>query len=153
MDDGIPVVYEAYCRSSGDLTSWYGDIRAECEEGVVAMVFPQLYIARRGANQMLVTAPREDLMRVSDVATGLLVAQEGQTLLFREFLDATDEGRVPESVASDNLASVAMVFAAADACANGERRAIADYLPPSKGAPALGEDGTKPSASLLGQSG
>lgn len=124
MEGGIPVIYEGYCRSSGDLTSWYGDIRAECADGVVTMVFPHLYLAGRGADQLHVAAPRRDLMRVGDL-------QEGQTASFREFLDATDRGRVPESSGAENLVSVAMVFAAADACRTGERRWIADYLGPT----------------------
>ena len=121
MDDGTPVLYEGYCRSSGDLTSWFGDVRAECADGAVTFVHPDLYLARRGADQQLVQAPRTDLLRVGDL-------QEGQTLAFREFLDATDAGRAPESVGAENLVSVAMVFAATDACRTGERRRIADYL-------------------------
>jgi hypothetical protein len=85
------------------------------------MVFPHLYLARRGANQLHVTAPRQELLRVGEL-------EEGQVASFREFLDAIDEGRAPESSAAENLTSVAMVFAAADACRSGERRRIADYL-------------------------
>jgi hypothetical protein len=121
MEDGTPALYEGYCRSSGDLTSWFGDVRAECADGAVTFVHPDLYLARRGADQQLVQAPRTDLLRVGDL-------QEGQTLAFREFLDATDAGRAPESVGAENLVSVAMVFAAADACRTGERRRIVDYL-------------------------
>jgi predicted dehydrogenase len=121
MDDGTPVLYEAYCRSSGDLTSWYGDVRAECADGAVTMVYPHLYLARRGATQELVAAPRTDLLRVGEL-------QEGQTAALAEFLDATDAGRKPESGGAENLVSVAMVFAAADACRTGERRRIAEYL-------------------------
>jgi predicted dehydrogenase len=128
MEGGVPVVYEGYCRSSGDLTSWYGDIRAECADGAVSMVFPHLYLARRGANQLHVAAPRQDLLRVGDL-------QEGQAAAFQEFLDAIDHGRVPESSAAENLTSVAMVFAAADACRSGERRQISDYLVPRTNVP------------------
>lgn len=125
MAGGLPVIYEGYCRSSGDLTSWYGDIRAEGERGTVTMVYPSLYIASRGANQLHVAAPRRDLMRVGDL-------QDGQALSFGEFLDATDAGRRPESVGDENLISVAMVFAAADACRTGTTRRIADYLEPAE---------------------
>ncbi|MBM4418123.1 MAG: Gfo/Idh/MocA family oxidoreductase [Chloroflexi bacterium] len=117
----VPVVYEGYCRSSGDLTSWYGDIRAECDRGAIVMVYPHLYLARRGADQTLVTAPRDHLEKVGDL-------QLGQAEVLTEFLDALDEGRAPESSGAENLISVAMVFAAADACRTGERRQIADYL-------------------------
>lgn len=121
FEGGLPVLYEGYCRSSGDLTSWYGDIRAECEHGAVTFVYPSLYLARRGASQLEVTAPRTDLARAGNL-------QDGQTLAFQEFLDATDAGRPPESAGAQNLASVAMVFAAADACRSGQTRLIAGYL-------------------------
>ncbi len=51
-----------------------------------------------------------------------------QAEVLTEFLDALDAGRAPESSGAENLVSVAMVFAAADACRTGERRRIADYL-------------------------
>jgi len=121
MANGAPALYEGYCRSSGDLTSWYGDIRAECADGAVTMVYPRLYLAGRGASQEQVAAPRRELAEVGDL-------QDGQTLSFREFLDATDQGRVPESSGAENLVSVAMVFAAAEACRSGRRQSIADYL-------------------------
>jgi predicted dehydrogenase len=122
FEGGLPVLYEAYARSSGDLTSWYGDIRAECENGAVTFVHPSLYLARRGATQQEhVAAPRQDLVR----AGGL---EEGQTRAFEEFLDATEQGREPESAGRTNLVSVAMVFAAIDACRSGSVAQIADYV-------------------------
>jgi predicted dehydrogenase len=121
FEGDLPVLYEAYCRSSGDLTSWYGDVRAEGERGAVTFVYPSLYLAGRGASQEQVVAPRQDLARAGDL-------QEGQTRGFEEFLDATGSGREPESSGRRNLASVAMVFAAIDAARSGQPRRIAEYL-------------------------
>jgi predicted dehydrogenase len=121
FEGGLPVIYEGYCRSSGDLTSWFGDVRAEGENGTLTFVHPSLYLAGRGADQLQVAAPRADLARVGDL-------QDGQTLAFDEFVDAVAAGRQPESSGADNLISVAMLFAAVDACHGGERRRIADYL-------------------------
>jgi predicted dehydrogenase len=121
MSGGLPVIYEGYCRSSGDLTSWYGDIRAEGDTGTVTMVHPSLYIAGRGADQMHVAAPRQDLMRVGDL-------QDGQLRTLTEFVDAIEGGREPESSAAANLGSLAMLFAAVDACRTGSVHRIADYL-------------------------
>ena len=121
FEGGLPVLYQAYCRSSGDLTSWYGDVRAEGERGAVTFVYPSVYVARRGASQEHVVAPRSELARAGDL-------QEGQALGFAELLDATDQGREPESSGRQNLASVAMVFAAVDACRTGERKRIEEYL-------------------------
>jgi predicted dehydrogenase len=121
MEGDLPVVYEANCISAGDLTSWYGDIRAEGETGTLAMVYPRLYIARRGADQSHVAGLREDLMVVTDT-------QAGQAVAFAEFLDAIEQGRPAETSAEDNLRTMAMLFAAVDACHTGERRRVADYL-------------------------
>jgi predicted dehydrogenase len=121
FEGGLPVLYDAYCRSSGDLTSWYGDVRAEGERGAVTFVYPSVYVARRGASQEHVVAPRTELARAGDL-------QEGQALGFAEFLDATDQGREPESSGRRNLPSVAMVFAAVDACRSGQTREIGEYL-------------------------
>jgi predicted dehydrogenase len=121
FEGGLPVLYEAYCRSSGDLTSWYGDVRAEGERGALTFVYPSLYLAARGASQEHVVAPRQDLARAGDL-------QEGQALGFEEFLDATEGGREPESSGRRNLPSVAMVFAAIDAARTGQTRRIAEYL-------------------------
>ncbi|MDQ7904651.1 Gfo/Idh/MocA family oxidoreductase [Phytohabitans sp. ZYX-F-186] len=125
MEGDVPVVYTAYIRSSGDLTSWYGDIRAECDRGAVTMVAPSLYLATRGAHQGVRSedfrAPAQELASVGH-------PHDGQALAFAEFLAATDEGREPESGARENLQSVAMMFAAIDACRSGATAYIADYV-------------------------
>jgi predicted dehydrogenase len=121
MEGGVPVVYEGNCISSGDLTSWYGDIRAEGEHGALTMVFPRLYIARRGANQNHVAGLREDLMVVTE-------PDAGQPVLFNELLDAIEAGRPAETAAEDNLRTMAMLFAAVDACHSGESRVVEDYV-------------------------
>jgi predicted dehydrogenase len=123
MDGALPVVYEANCISAGDLTSWYGEIRAEGETGALTMVYPRLYIARRGADQIHTAGLREDLMAVTD-------AHAGQAVAFGEFLDAVEQDRPAETSAEDNLRTMALLFAAVDACHTGERRRIADYLRP-----------------------
>jgi predicted dehydrogenase len=121
MDDGLPVVYEANCISSGDLTSWYGDIRAEGETGTLTMVYPRLYIARRGADQIPTAGLREDLMAATD-------SHAGQAVALAEFLDAIEQDRPAETSAEDNLQTMAMLFAAIDACHGGQRQRIADIL-------------------------
>lgn len=121
MEEDVPVVYEGNCISAGDLTSWHGDIRAEGEDGALTMVYPRLYIARRGADQTQVAGLREDLMVVPPT-------DAGQPVLFNEFLDAIEQGRPAETSAEDNLRTMAMLFAAVDACHTGQRREIPAYL-------------------------
>ena len=85
------------------------------------MVFPRLYAARRGANQTHVAGLREDLAVVTD-------SHAGQVESFAEMLDAIEQQRPPHTSGDDNLRTMAMLFAAIDACHSGERRSIADYL-------------------------
>jgi predicted dehydrogenase len=121
LEDGARVVYEGNCISAGDLTSWYGDIRAEGEHGALTMVYPRLYIARRGADQTHVAGLREDLAVVTD-------SHAGQVHALAEFLDSIAQGRPAETSGEDNLRTMAMLFAAVDACHSGAERLIRDYL-------------------------
>ena len=121
MDNGLPVSYHADAISSGDMTDWFGEIRAVGETGTLTMVYPQLYIGRKGANHTDREAPREELMQVSP-------PQDGQAAVLREFAASVADGRQPESAGGDNLKSLAMVFGAVDSSRDQQVRQIADYL-------------------------
>ncbi len=121
MENGLPVTYHADAISSGDMTDWYGEIRAVGETGTLTMLYPDLYIARKGANHSDRTAPHEAVMTVSS-------PQEGQLAAFEEFLSAIEEKRSPESAGLENLKSLAMVFAAIDSSRDGTVKQISDYL-------------------------
>ena len=121
MDNGWPVTYHADAIASGDMTDWYGEIRAVGETGTLTMIYPDLYIARKGANHNDRQAPQEPVMEVTS-------PQNGQLAAFHEFLDATEENRIPESSGQDNLKSLAMVFGAIDASRDQQVKQITDYL-------------------------
>jgi predicted dehydrogenase len=121
MENGVPVTYHADAISSGDMTDWYGEISAVGETGTLTMIYPDLYIARKGANHSERVAPREAVMTVSG-------PQEGQLAAFEEFLNAIEEGRIPESAGIENLKSLAMVFASVDSSKDGAVKQISDYL-------------------------
>ena len=121
MDNGWPVTYHADAIASGDMTDWYGEIRAVGETGTLTMIYPDLYIARKGANHSDRQAPKESVMKVTS-------PQDGQLVAFHEFLDAIEENRMPESSGQDNLKSLAMVFGAIDASQDHEVKQIANYL-------------------------
>ena len=121
MENGLPVTYHGDAIASGDMTDWYGEIRAIGETGTLTMIFPDLYIARKGADHGNRTAPRENVMTVTS-------PQEGQLAAFDEFLTAIEKGRLPESVGIENLKSLAMVFAAIDSSQDGTVKQISDYL-------------------------
>jgi predicted dehydrogenase len=118
MEDDVPVIYEGNCISAGTNTFWYGDIRAECEYGSLVMQYPQLTIERRRDVPKL---RREHVMDVTSSGAGQAVA-------FAEFLAAIAEQRAPETAATDNQHSMAMLFAAVEACHTGNTCATASYL-------------------------
>ncbi len=122
MDDGLPVSYHADAIASGDMTDWYGEIRAVGETGTLMMVYPELFIARKGADHSDRTAPREAVMEVSN-------PQQGQAAALREFVAAIAEGRQPESAGHENIKSLAMVFGAIDSSRDQQVKSIRDYLP------------------------
>ena len=122
MENRLPVTYHADAISSGDMTDWYGEIRAVGETGTLTMVFPDLYIARKGADHEERIAPREAVMTVSQ-------PQEGQRRVLEEFIMAVAEGRQPESDVIDNIKSLAMVFGAIESSRDQQVKFIKDYLP------------------------
>ena len=91
------------------------------ETGTLTMIYPDLYIARKGANHNDRQAPQEPVMEVTN-------PQNGQLAAFHEFLDAIEENRIPESSGQDNLKSLAMVFGAIDASRDQQVKQITDYL-------------------------
>jgi predicted dehydrogenase len=126
MEDGYPVIYEAFIRSSGDATPWYGDIRAECDMGVVQLVNSEFEVLHRTGRGETPLITREGLGTVATV-----VDSGAQDLLLDEFVRAREERREPLSNAADNLFSLAMLFAAVEACHTGVSQKIADYVAPS----------------------
>ena len=118
MEHDVPVVYEGNCISAGANTFWYGDIRAECEYGSLVMHYPQLTIERRR------DLPQLEVEHVTDVTS----SHEGQAVAFDEFLAAIAENRAPETAAADNQHSMAMLFAAVEACHTGNTCPTASYL-------------------------
>ena len=123
MENRFPVTYHADAISSGDMTDWYGEIRVAGETGTLTMLYPDLYIGRKGADHGNRNAPREEVMPVSS-------PQEGQPAAFEEFLGAIENRRIPESNGIDNLNSLAMVFAAIDSGRDQTIKQISDYLLP-----------------------
>jgi predicted dehydrogenase len=121
FEGDVPVLYHGNKISRGDLTSWYGDIVAEGEQATLTMAYPRLYVTRMGATPNAPIGPQTDLMTVTE-------AQRGQDAALAEFLDAIEQGRLPETSVEDNLKSVAMVLAAADSAHRHEERRLEDYL-------------------------
>lgn len=121
MEGKFPVTYHADAISSGDMTDWYGEIRAIGATGTLTMLYPDLYIGQKGADHGNRNAPRDEVMPVSS-------PQEGQLAAFTEFLEAIENRRVPESSGIDNLNSLAMVFAAIDSSRDQTVKQISDYL-------------------------
>ena len=120
MEDDVPLIYEGNCLCAGEQTSWYGEVRAEGERGTITMRSPRLYITPRGSTRPGAALPA-DLMAVT-------TPHDGQAVALAEFLNSIEQDRPAETSVEDNQQSMAMLFAAVDACHTGTRRAIADYL-------------------------
>ncbi|MAG36389.1 MAG: hypothetical protein CL878_09110 [Dehalococcoidia bacterium] len=118
MEDEVPAVYEGNCVSAGEPTSWYGDIRAECERGTLTMRYPRLIMQRR----------RDEPMQGGEHVMDVTEPQVGQAAAFAEFLAAIAERRAPETAAADNQHSMAMLFAAVEACHTGASCSTERYL-------------------------
>lgn len=121
MDNGLPVTYHADAIATGDMTDWYGEIRAVGETGTLTMIYPELFIARKGANHRDREAPHETVMAVSS-------PQQGQGAALGEFAAAIAAGRRPESAGSENIKSLAMVFGAIDSSRDQQVKLMRDYL-------------------------
>ena len=97
--------YSASWCSLGAETSWDGEWRFECAEGVV--LWEQGRVLAGSAADKL-----DEVPLVKPEATG-------QSAVLSEFLRALDEGREPETSARDNLKSLAMVFKAIESSETG----------------------------------
>jgi predicted dehydrogenase len=98
---GLQVLYHGSWCATGDETSWSGDWRIECSEGVVVSRQDVVYEAATGQP-----------LRQSAISPMPLRAQ---AFLLNEFVRAQSAGTTPATVGSDNLKSLAMVFGAVEA--------------------------------------
>ncbi|CAI6087452.1 Gfo/Idh/MocA family protein [Cohnella sp. JJ-181] len=119
MDDGSVFTYNGSWCAEGEPTSWQGDWRVVGSEGTLfwdGTNEPYCSVAEGslGPGARMLTYRR---VEPSSPWTG----REGHDGCFDEMLDALRDGRPAETDCSDNLKSMAMVFAAIESARRGEK--------------------------------
>lgn len=110
FENQVAVSYNASWCGTGQETSWNGDWRFDCEDGVLLLKDDQVYLHRRtdkledfGVFKQFVN---EDLVEVPPLDLELV----GRGRLLHEFVEAITNGTTPETISQDNIVSLKMVF-------------------------------------------
>ncbi len=112
---GLKAVHRAMGCSVGKKTGWSGDWRVEGPRGSITWEDGRVFVTQDH---------RTDSPRRLEVAPDA-AAPEGQAAVLAAFAVALREGREPECSGSDNLATMAMTFAAIDSARLGRPVAVA----------------------------
>ncbi|MCL6430667.1 MAG: Gfo/Idh/MocA family oxidoreductase [Anaerolineae bacterium] len=118
MTGGIVFTYRGSWCAEGLNTTWEADWRIICERGSVR------WDGADGFWAQAVSATGTFLSALRDVAVPPFDAGDkvgGHAGNIREFVRCVREGGTPETVASDNIKSLAMVFAAIESAREGKR--------------------------------
>lgn len=105
--DGVVVSYNGSWCSTGMETSWNGDWRFECDEGVISLEDDQVRTQVTGQEAEIVPPVR--------------MQHTAQEYLLHEFYRALTEGRKPATTCRDNIRSLGMVFDTVRSSESGER--------------------------------
>ncbi len=109
--NGVPAHYEGSCNAAGHQNNWHAErYRAECEGGAVVLDDDHRV-------WMEEFTPGQDLQRTEVPHVQPPLASHEAILA--QFLDWLEGGATPATVVEENLKSVAMVFAAIQAGAEG----------------------------------
>ena len=120
MTDGIVYTYRGSWCAEGLSTTWESDWRAICQTGSATWDGATGFKAQRVAKTGGFFSEWEDI--AVEVPAG--TKQGGHAGLIREFVDCVRAGKTPETVCTDNIKSLAMVFAAIESAETGRRVAI-----------------------------
>ena len=116
MSNGIVYNYRGSWCSEGLNTTWECDWRAICTRGSVTWNGGEVFRAARAIKTDGFFSKYEDLaVKVSPKAP-----QGGHKGCIADFFDCLRKGRTPETVCSDNIKSLAMVFGAIESAETGK---------------------------------
>jgi predicted dehydrogenase len=101
FEDELSVVYNGSWCSTGAETSWNGDWRIECDQGIVVSCDDTVYAGHTGEPLEKVASREKEL--------------SNQAYLLHEFYQAVTEGSIPGTHGQDNLKSLGMFFGAVEA--------------------------------------
>lgn len=121
MSDDVVFTYRGSWSAEGANTSWDAAWRLVCSKGTL------LWDGEEGLSAHVI-AGDEGFFRPLEAIAPLPPADAAEThghaSVIAGFLDAIAQGRAPETAASDNINSLAMVFAAIDSARTRQRVAI-----------------------------
>ena len=117
MSNGIVYSYRGSWCAEGLRTTWESDWRANCERGSATWDGASGFRAQKVTKPNAFFSEWEDI-EVAQIATSKQGSHAG---LIREFIDCVRTGKTPETVCTDNIKSLAMVFAAIESAETGRR--------------------------------
>ncbi|MBI4924266.1 MAG: Gfo/Idh/MocA family oxidoreductase [Devosia nanyangense] len=122
FSDDVLFTYRGSWSAEGANTSWDSSWRIVGSKGTLLWDGADKFEAS-------IVAGSEGFFRPLEPLAVLPAADAGQTLghasVLLDFIDAIEQGRAPETVSSDNINSLAMVFAAIESARTRQRVAIA----------------------------
>lgn len=117
MTNGIIYTYRGSWCAEGLNTTWESDWRATCERGTAT------WDGATGFNAQKVSETSRSFSDWGDAETSKydVAKHVGHAGLIREFIDCVRTGRIPETVCTDNIKSLAMVFCSIESAETGKR--------------------------------
>ena len=117
MSDGIVYSYRGCWCAEGLNTTWECDWRAVCEKGSVTWNGGDVFRAQTVTETGGFISKLEDIeIKVSETDV-----KPGHAGVIDEFIQSIRTGRVPETICTDNIKSLAMCFAAIESAETGKR--------------------------------
>lgn len=121
MSNGIVYTYRGSWCAEGLNTTWEADWRAVCRGGSVT------WDGADGFRAQAVTGPGGFFSEWEDVPVEVPETEKtgGHAGIIRDFVNSVRTGEIPETICTDNIKSLAMVFGAIESAETGKRVEIA----------------------------
>ncbi len=110
FENQVAATYNASWCGTGQETSWNGDWRFDCENGVLLLKDDQVYLHRRTEKLEDFGVFKQFINEDLDEVLPLDLEFVGRGRLLHEFVEAITKGNTPETVCQDNIVSLKMVF-------------------------------------------
>ncbi len=109
FENGVTASYNGSWCSPGQETSWNGNWRFDCEQGVVMLRDDQVYLQRWIGQEDF-----NNLYSEIEPVALLELPRVGQAYLLHEFANAVVSGSTPTTTCQDNIRSLGIVFGAVE---------------------------------------
>ncbi len=108
--DGAAVAYNGSWASNGHETSWNGNWRFECENGVAVLRDNQVVVQLKAADPAEPVGFWQHRYEAPQTVPAASVDRVGQGYLLHEFYEAVAHGKPPATTCQDNIKSLRIVF-------------------------------------------